>query len=61
MSAFLDANPSQQKIGRWIRSLKKDALLLRRFENDDLVLVIGAIRGVRSETPFAAVARSADQ
>jgi hypothetical protein len=61
MSAFLGANRGQQEIVRWIRILKNDALRLRRFEKDDLVLVIGAIRGVRNETPIAAGARSADQ
>jgi hypothetical protein len=50
MSAFLGANRGQQEIVRWIRILKNDALRLRHFEKDDLVLVIGAIRGVRNET-----------
>jgi hypothetical protein len=58
---FLGANCCQQKTVRWIRILRTDALRLRRFEKDDLVLVLGAIRGVRSDTPIAAGARSADQ
>jgi hypothetical protein len=54
MSAFFGANRAQQRIARWIRILKNDALRLRRFEKDDLVLVIAAIRGARNETPIAA-------
>lgn len=61
LSVFFGRKRGQQKIARWIRILKNDALRLRRFEKDDLVLVLGAIRGVRSETPIAASARSADQ
>jgi hypothetical protein len=60
-SAFLGTNYGQQKIARWIRVLKNDALRLRHFEKDDLNLVIGAIRTVHNETPIAAGARSADQ
>jgi len=49
-SAFLGRNPGQRETVRWIRMLKNDALRLRHFDKDDLVLVIGAIRGMRNET-----------
>jgi hypothetical protein len=52
-SIFLGTSYGQQKIARWIRILKNDALRLRRFEKDDLVLLIGAIRGVCRETPIS--------
>lgn len=52
-SAFLGKYQGQQKIAHWIQILKNDALRLQHFEKDDLVLVLGAIRGVPEETPMA--------
>jgi hypothetical protein len=60
-SVFLGTSYGQQRVARWIQMLKNDALRLQHFEKVDLLLVIGVIRGVRSETPIAAGARSADQ
>jgi len=60
MFAFLGTIHGQQKIVRWIRILKNDALRLRHFERDDLVLVLGAICGVHDETPRATGRRSPD-
>jgi hypothetical protein len=45
LRAFLDKDRGRQQIARWIQMLRNDALRLQRFEKDELVLVIGAIRG----------------
>jgi hypothetical protein len=48
LSCFLRKNHGRQKFWHWIQILKNDALRLQHFENDDLVFVIGVIRGVRA-------------
>jgi len=53
LSVFFGRKRGQRKIGHWIRILKKDAARLRHFAKDDLVLVLGAIRDVRNETPIS--------
>ena len=47
LRALLGQDRCRQQIAHWVQILKNDALRLQHFEEDELVLVIGAIRGVQ--------------